>query len=153
MPKRGQKQTAESNEKNRLAHLGKPTGRTGEKHPLWKADKVTYNPLHTWVKRHLPKPDLCERCELVPPFDLANITGVYNREFKNWRYYCRRCHMESDGRLDHVRKWKIIDMISRNCTNCGSDKTWIKKNGRPQWRHFNNKLVCNICHKRLSRMR
>jgi len=70
-----------------------------ENHNMWKGDHVGNTCLHRWVKRHFWITQLCQLCFKVPPYDLANITGVYNREFKNWRYYCRKCHMLSDGRL------------------------------------------------------
>lgn len=70
----------------------------GERHYMWKGDAVGYNSLHRWVRRHLPQPELCEQCKAAPPLDLAN-KGIYNRDFKNWEYLCRRCHVISDGRL------------------------------------------------------
>ncbi len=69
----------------------------GPKNPMWKED-VGYKSLHEWVNIHKPRPDLCEECRIVPPYDLAN-KGVYNRNFDNWEYLCRRCHMIKDGRL------------------------------------------------------
>lgn len=35
-----------------------------------------------------------------PTYDLANITGNYTRDFSNWKYLCRKCHMKSDGRMN-----------------------------------------------------
>jgi hypothetical protein len=70
-----------------------------EKNSMWKGEKVQYTQLHTWVKSRLPKPKLCENCKKVPPYDLANITGKYTRELLNWKWFCRKCHMKSDGRL------------------------------------------------------
>jgi hypothetical protein len=75
-------------------------GKLGEKNPNWKGDaKINYTSLHTWVRNYLPIPSKCEICNDDPPYDLANITGIYDREFKNWQYLCRRCHMLSDGRM------------------------------------------------------
>lgn len=73
--------------------------RRGEHNPHWKGDNVGNMGLHDWVKRHLPKPDLCQRCFTQPPYDLANVTGIYKRDLQNWKYLCRKCHMEFDGRL------------------------------------------------------
>jgi hypothetical protein len=78
---------------------------SNENHPNWKGDNpITKVGLHKWVRRHLPKPDLCQVCNEIPAFDLANITEIYNRDFSNWIYMCRRCHMESDGRLNNLIK-------------------------------------------------
>jgi len=70
--------------------------------PNWKADNVGYNALHGWVKRHIVKSELCNHCNKVPPLDLAN-KGTYDRNFNNWEWLCRRCHMISDGRLEAFR--------------------------------------------------
>jgi hypothetical protein len=80
---------------------------TGINNKTWKGDDVCINALHIWVKRHFWKPRLCQKCLLVPPYDLANITNIYKRDFKNWRYYCRRCHLLSDGRMfNNLKQFK-----------------------------------------------
>lgn len=78
----------------------------GNKNPLWKGDKVSIIALHQWVNNHLPKPDLCQMCGNNLIYDLANVTGIYNRDFNNWKYLCRRCHMKSDGRLDKFLSYR-----------------------------------------------
>jgi hypothetical protein len=42
-------------------------------------------------------------------YDVANITGIYNRDPTNYQWLCRKCHVRQDGRLE-----KFID---RNATN------------------------------------
>jgi len=68
----------------------------GEKHGNWKGDKVGRGQLHVWLKKNLSQPPLCEFCNIKPSRDLANITGVYNREFTNWKYLCVSCHKKYD---------------------------------------------------------
>lgn len=51
----------------------------------------------------IPPPELCQICNQKLPLDLANITGVYNRDFKNWAYFCRKCHLVFDN--IHNRMW------------------------------------------------
>lgn len=70
----------------------------------WSGEKIGYHGLHLWVKRHLPKPEKCEDCGLVPPRDLAN-KGTYDRELSNWEWLCRRCHMLKDGRMKNLRQF------------------------------------------------
>ena len=70
-----------------------------EKNPMWKGDEVKYGSLHVWVKVRKPKPLLCEKCKSVPPYDLTSIDDRYTRNVEDWQWLCRRCHMESDGRL------------------------------------------------------
>ena len=70
--------------------------RSGDKNNFWKGDDVQYRQLHAWVNKYLPKPELCQICNKKPPRDLANITGIYNRNFSNWDYLCRSCHKKYD---------------------------------------------------------
>ncbi len=74
----------------------------GDKSVNWKGDKVSYAQLHQWVRKYLPAPNLCDNCKQVPPYDLAN-KGVYNRDFSNWEYLCRRCHIVGDGRVERLQ--------------------------------------------------
>jgi len=66
--------------------------RRGNKNGNWKGDNIKYRELHQWLNRNMPRIDLCEFCNKKKSYDLANITGVYNRDFKNWKYLCRSCH-------------------------------------------------------------
>ena len=77
-------------------------------HPGWKGSEVKYRALHQWIGRNKPKPELCEECNIKPPFDAACITGIYNRDLENWKWLCRKCHMKSEGRTPplQVRKAK-----------------------------------------------
>ena len=70
-----------------------------DKNQQWRGDKVGYYGFHGWVKTHLVKPQLCQRCFNGPAYDLANVTGIYKRDLTNWKYLCRKCHMWFDGRL------------------------------------------------------
>lgn len=68
-----------------------------ENNGMWKGDNIGYSGLHKWVKRHFPKPDKCHLCLKVPPKELANITGILNRDFKNWAWFCTKCHKSFDN--------------------------------------------------------
>jgi hypothetical protein len=82
----------------------------GEKNPQWKGDKPVHKvALHVYARRRLPKPEFCESCKTNPPYDLANVTGIYSRDLKNWKYYCRRCHMLSDGRMKNLKQFRGDD--------------------------------------------
>lgn len=65
---------------------------SGEKNGMYLGDKVGYNGLHAWIRKYLPPQKLCQICFIKPPFDVACITFVYNRNFKNWLRLCRSCH-------------------------------------------------------------
>jgi len=81
-------------------HAGRrfaPGERSGPRHHNWKGDKVGSVALHQWIRTYLPIPAFCEICKTVPPpLHLANVTGVYNREFNNWKYLCAKCHFHFD---------------------------------------------------------
>jgi hypothetical protein len=74
---------------------------------VWKGDNVGYSALHEWVRKYYVKPELCAVCNIKPPFDLANKTGVYDRNFSNWQWLCRSCHMRLDGRMDKIHRGEI----------------------------------------------
>ena len=93
------KHSSETKSMRRKNHLA-------EKNPMWKGDLVGSYALHMWVKSLLPKPKLCQKCNKIPPYDLANATNIYNRELKNWIYLCRRCHMISDGRMNNLKQYR-----------------------------------------------
>jgi NUMOD3 motif-containing protein len=76
----------------------------GEKSHIWKGDNVGNRALHDWINRNFPKHDLCQMCNIKPPYDCANITGIYNREFKNWARFCRKCHMLFDNTMQRNLK-------------------------------------------------
>ena len=101
----------------------------GSKNPMWK-EHIQYESLHQWVRDNLPKPELCEDCRLKPPYDLANITGMYNRDFINWMYLCRKCHMLSDGRMKNLIPrgvgWKHSPETIRKIID-SNKKTWRLK--------------------------
>ena len=80
----------------------------GEKNPMWKGDDAGYKALHYWVKRNVPPPEdgLCEMCHQVPFHDATNISGKYIRIKTDWKYACRKCHMESDGRLAKLLSYR-----------------------------------------------
>lgn len=91
-----------------------PIGKKGHENLMWAGDKVSYRALHTWVRRYKPKSEHCEICGAPKEFknlDLANITGIYDRDFLNYKWMCRLCHNRFDsikkGR-DHKGRFKKI---------------------------------------------
>ena|SRR6478609_1881613 len=76
----------------------------GKNNPNWVGDDVSYNALHTWINTHLTKPKNCERCGGAKKLDAANISGEYKRDFSDWEWLCRSCHMKTDGRMSNLRQ-------------------------------------------------
>jgi hypothetical protein len=76
---------------------------------MWKGKNAGYEALHIYINSHKPKPELCECCKKVSGYDWANISGNYKRDFNDWEWLCRKCHMIKDGRLVKLikyDKWK-----------------------------------------------
>src|SRR3990167_7958207 len=80
--------------------------RLGKNNPNWKGTEVGYDGLHQWIKRHKPVEKLCERCNKNKPYDLANISGKYKRDISDFEWLCRRCHMQKDGRINNLKRYK-----------------------------------------------
>jgi hypothetical protein len=134
-PNYGKKHSPETIRKMREIKLA-------DNNPIWKGDSVGKHALHRWVKARLSRPEFCQICIRVPPYDLANITGKYTRDLSNWKYLCRRCHSTIDRR---------IDMNGRVCSVCCSVTTYLTKIGnRPQWYYSKNdgRLICAKCNRR-----
>ena len=70
----------------------------GLNNPQWKGDNVSYKSLHEWIRKHKPKPKLCEKCGKEEPYDVANKSGEYQRNIDDYDWLCRKCHMIDDGR-------------------------------------------------------
>lgn len=78
-------------EKMRIAKKGKFVN---EKNPNWRGDDVSYEQLHLWIKDHKPKPLLCELCGEKKKLELANISGEYKRDVKDFLWVCRSCNQK-----------------------------------------------------------
>lgn len=94
------KKLSETHIKNLVeSHIGK--GRA-EHNGMWKGEAVGYGKLHDWVKKYYPPPIplLCVICKEKKPLDLANVTGIYTRDFENWKFMCRRCHLYFDNIIE-----------------------------------------------------
>ena len=79
---------------------------SGSTNGAWKGDNVSIGGLYKWVRLHKPKPTpfVCEECGKGERLDLANVTGVYTRDFNNYKWLCRRCYMNRDKIFGEVGK-------------------------------------------------
>lgn len=114
-----------------------------ESHHMWKGEAVGNKGLHHWVRQHLEPPAICELCKDKPPKELANKTGIYNRDFENWFYLCIPCHRRYDGNLPPGSKPIPQDRI---CDLCGSSKSFLNSKGVPNWFRHDNSFWCQSCH-------
>lgn len=66
---------------------------------VWKGDKVTYRPLHSWVSRMLGTPNKCSFCSKTAighGMHWANKSGDYKRDLEDWIRLCAKCHKNYD---------------------------------------------------------
>lgn len=73
----------------------------GEKHKDWKGDKASKLALHYYIKRRLPKPDKCQRCNKKKFLELSN-NGRYSRKLSDWEWICRNCHAKKDNKIINI---------------------------------------------------
>ena len=91
--------------RHKAGQLGLRRNIIGKYNPKWKGDKVGFHALHSWVNRHKPKPELCVKCNKNVAYDLANISGEYKRDLIDFNWWCRSCHMKSDGRMNNLKQY------------------------------------------------
>ena len=62
----------------------------------WRGDKVEYQALHQWIRRHFGSPTTCEDCEAKnlkgKKIHWANKSGKYLRRRSDWKRLCPKCH-------------------------------------------------------------
>ena len=69
-----------------------------DKHWNWKGNNINYGGLHDWIRKKHGTPSRCEECGMTKSkmFEWANITGKYNRDIKNYKRLCVKCHRVRD---------------------------------------------------------
>lgn len=89
-------------------HYTKTIDQRGEKNPYWKGDKVTYNGIHTWIRRNYGEPTTCEHCQTGNlsgyKINWANLDHKYSRNREDWRRLCSKCHILLD-KTKGIRKF------------------------------------------------
>jgi protein-arginine kinase activator protein McsA len=132
---------------------------TGEKHGIWKGDDVGIGALTAWIRRNMPKPDLCQACGVNPSWKVKNITGVYNRDFVNWQWLCSKCKTqkaESNGNWkgDDVKYMAVHSWLNRNfpitglCETCHERPAIQRANISGEYKRDpkDYKCLCRQCH-------
>ena len=104
---------------------------------------------------------------LKPEHPFANCNGYIREHRLVYEEYYKCCilqwiivhHINKDKQdnrpenlqlmthLEHDRHHKIKDVSDRICFHCGSSETYLRKerNGRPDWRRKNGKIICSRC--------
>lgn len=120
------------NNPEKLQQISQPQN-IGPANGQWK-EKPGYTAIHEWVKRRLPKPELCQGCNVEPSRDLANISQEYKRDLSDWEWLCRRCHMTKDGRLVAL----VLGNKSKTIPHCDDCGRWLSNGG------------CTTCKKKIA---
>jgi hypothetical protein len=95
--------------------------------------KLTYSGIHYWARTNIPKPKfcICPHCNKRKRLEIANISGKYKKEFSDWVWLCKKCHMIYDGLIGYRKKIKCVQCgkesynpkyCSIKCTNLGNRK-------------------------------
>ena len=87
-------QLKKMSESNIGKHSIKRPDMIGEKHHMWKGDKVSYRSLHKWVERSLGKAYMCEndKSHISTRYHWANISHEYKRDLSDWKQLCPSCN-------------------------------------------------------------
>lgn len=75
---------------------------SGENSSGWLGDKVGYSGVHSWIRKKLGTPSLCQYCktEKAKKFEWANLSRKYLRKVEDWIRLCTSCHVLYDkGKL------------------------------------------------------
>lgn len=112
----------------------KSCAHSGKNNPQWVGDKVGIVQVHTWMERELGRPDRCSKCGKIGKVDLANKSNKYKRDPNDWEWLCRKCHMESDGRMEKFLSYSNMHnrIPNRTCNQCGKE----------YWPHLRNSKFC-----------
>lgn len=91
-PNYGKTHTEKVKEKLRILH-------TNEKCALWKGSGAKISSIHEWVRRRIPKPELCVKCQIKKAVHLSNTGHTYKRKLKDWEWLCGSCHKIKDANM------------------------------------------------------
>lgn len=76
-------------------------GRSGEDHPQWQGDDLTYFALHQWVARNKQRTGVCGRCGRRGRTHFANLSHEYRRDLDDYEEMCQSCAHRYDRESGH----------------------------------------------------
>lgn len=59
---------------------------------------------HVWARRYLVKTPGCEECGSPQNLEWASVGHGYTQQRADWRWLCRRCHLQMDEKRGFCRK-------------------------------------------------
>jgi len=63
-------------------------------------ERIPKNNLHVWVRRRKDAPKLCVMCNEEKTLELANLSGEYYLDIRDFIWICKSCH----SLLDRIYK-------------------------------------------------
>ena len=87
-----------------LKNLGIPIRPNNHSKP--RIPNPKYSSLHQWVRDNKPRVKECEICHQDKRLVVANITGIYDRDFKNYKWICYKCHSIFDGFINNLKPYQ-----------------------------------------------
>lgn len=107
---KGRKHSEDAKKKIGEAHKGEKNpmfGRKGELSPTYVGDRITTKEgIHYRMRQLIPKPEVCEMCKSVPPFELSNKDHKYRQVKDDWQWLCICCHRIYDNNYErNFKKW------------------------------------------------
>jgi hypothetical protein len=98
------------------ARKGRPNIKIkGINNGMWKKEGISYKSLHRWVRNNKPRPVLCEECNILLSYEVANISGEYKRDINDFDWLCRSCHKKRHNKLLHPK-------IKQICLYCKKEQ-------------------------------
>jgi len=119
----------------------------GNKHPLWKGNKVGYGALHIWIRRNWGKPKVCDFCESTKNVQWASKNQNYTRKRKDWLRLCISCHKKYDNKANNRVAWNK-GLKGEEYEKHYPDGIKGPSKGNIPWNKSDTYLICPICKKK-----
>jgi len=58
---------------------------------------ISYTTIHKYMREHNKPPNQCQLCNKTRKVELANISGIYTRDMKDYMWLCKQCHVGVDS--------------------------------------------------------
>ena len=80
---------------------------------------ITYSAIHRYMRENYEAPRNCQICHERKEVELANITGIYSRDIKDYMWLCKQCHISFDSKKEQPPSIKIDwgKLLQRMCSN------------------------------------
>lgn len=116
---------------------------------IWVPDEYNMN-LGEYIREHVYFYEQYHKCCILPWTDIHHIESVTSDYCNNMPWNLQAMMKSEHTRMNMIgneyNKDRFKDMNDNRCSLCGSDETYIKKNGRPYWCYIDKRLVCSYCY-------